>query len=201
MQRKILTILIIFIFTAGIGILSANNVFAGDCSCYGYNYCGSASDDGGGCSFGSETQYPSYDACGGTTSIGSYCDSPEAPAVTIFANPNPVPYNTASAIIWSSTNATSCFATGDWSGSKPISGIDSTGNLTSEKIYGITCSRPGASNAKSVTVSVDPSTIPNGTNTYSNLYVNSSSRRCHIYHSQIAWGGRRFNRQSNTSNH
>src|SRR3989344_5843239 len=171
MQRKILTILIIFIFTAGIGILSANNVFAGDCSCYGYNYCGSASDDGTGCSFGSETQYPFYDACGGTTSIGSYCDSPEPPAVTISANPNPVPYNTASAIIWSSTNATSCFATGDWSGSKPISGIDSTGNLTSEKIYGITCSRPGASNAKSVTVSVDPSTIPNGTNTYSNLYV------------------------------
>src|SRR3989338_9153055 len=171
MQRKILTILIIFIFTAGIGILSANNVFAGDCSCYGYNYCGSASDDGTGCSFGSETQYPFYDACGGTTSIGSYCDSPEAPAVTIFANPNPVPYNTASAIIWSSTNATSCFATGDWSGSKPISGIYSTGNLTSEKTYGITCSRPGASNAKSVTISVDPSTIPNGTNTYSNLYV------------------------------
>ena len=170
-RKYILTILTILVFIVGIGILSTNNVFAGDCSCYGYNYCGSAFDDGGGCSFGSETQYPSYDACGGTTSIGSYCDSPEAPVITISANPNPIPYNTASAIIWSSTNATSCFATDDWSGSKPISGIDSTGNLTSEKTYGITCSRPGASNAKSVTVSVDLSTIPNGTNTYSNLYV------------------------------
>src|SRR3989344_4113575 len=169
MQKNIIKILIAIIFLTGLSF--ADTAKAGDCSCYGYNYCGSASDDGSGCSFGSETNYPTYDPCGGYTSIGSYCDSPEAPVVTISANPNPVSYNTASAIIWSSINATSCFATGDWSGSKPISGIDSTGNLTSEKTYGITCSRPGASNAKSVTISVDPSTIPNGTNTYSNLYV------------------------------
>src|SRR3989338_2923099 len=169
MKKNIIKILIAIIFLTGLSF--ADTAKAGDCSCYGYNYCGSASDDGSGCSFGSETNYPTYDPCGVYTSIGSYCDSPEAPVITISANPNPVSYNTASAIIWSS-NATSCFATNDWSGSKPTSGTDSTGNLTSEKIYGITCSNPSGSNAKSVTVKVDPSTIPNNSNTtYSNLYV------------------------------
>jgi hypothetical protein len=61
-----------------------------------------------------------------------------------------VPYDTAATISWSSTNTTSCIASGDWSGSKAVSGTESTGNIvlltTDEikngivkKLYSITC--------------------------------------------------------------
>jgi hypothetical protein len=55
---------------------------------------------------------------------------------------------------WTSNNANSCYASGDWSGTKPLSGSESTGNLTSSKTYTITCSGPGGSASDSVTVNV-----------------------------------------------
>ncbi len=61
------------------------------------------------------------------------------PTVTISANPDRVTYNGRSTIVWSSTNATSCIANGDWSGIKATSGIYPTGPLTSSKAYAIRC--------------------------------------------------------------
>jgi hypothetical protein len=62
--------------------------------------------------------------------------------------------NTASTLSWTSTNATSCTASGDWSGSKPTSGSGSTGNLTLSKTYTLTCNGPGGSASDRVTVNV-----------------------------------------------
>ncbi|MCX6701587.1 MAG: hypothetical protein NTX96_00060, partial [Candidatus Zambryskibacteria bacterium] len=92
-------------------------------------------------------------ACDGSNSVQVLMDSnktciatfnlipppPPAPTVVLTANPTSVSYNGSSTLTWSSTNATSCTASGDWSGTKAISGSESTGNLTSGKTYTITC--------------------------------------------------------------
>ncbi|MBI4359253.1 MAG: hypothetical protein HY577_01595 [Candidatus Nealsonbacteria bacterium] len=87
-----------------------------------------------------------------------------APTVDIKANgsdgPVTIGYNTAATLSWTSTNATSCTAAGDWSGSKAISGSESTGNLTSSKTYTITCSGTGGTAADTVTVLVQTPPAP-----------------------------------------
>ena len=81
-----------------------------------------------------------------------------SPTVDIKANnsdgPITIAYNTSAILTWTSNNADYCTASGDWSGSKAISGSESTGNLTSSKTYTLTCSGPGGSASDSVTVNV-----------------------------------------------
>ncbi len=70
-----------------------------------------------------------------------------------------IPYNTAATLTWTSTNTTSCSASGDWSGAKAISGSESTGNLTGNKTYIINCTGPGGgpvSDTVSVNISAQP---------------------------------------------
>ncbi len=79
---------------------------------------------------------------------------PAAPSVNLTANPMSVSYGGSSVLSWNSTNATSCVATGAWSGVKPTSGTSNTGALTSTKTYTLTCSGAGGSASDYVTVSV-----------------------------------------------
>jgi uncharacterized repeat protein (TIGR01451 family) len=79
---------------------------------------------------------------------------PSAPSVNLTANPSSVAYGGSSTLSWNSTNATSCTASGAWSGTKPTSGTFYTGNLTSTKTYNITCTGAGGSAVDSVTVTV-----------------------------------------------
>jgi len=86
------------------------------------------------------------------------------PTVDLKANnsngPITIPYNTAATLSWTSTNATSCSASGNWSGAKALFGSQSTGNLTSNKTYTITCTGPGGSAADSVVVNVQAALPP-----------------------------------------
>lgn len=79
-------------------------------------------------------------------------------AIDIKANgsdgPITIGYNTAANLSWNSSNINSCAASNAWSGNKNISGSESTGNLTFQKIYTITCSGPGGTVSDSVTVNV-----------------------------------------------
>ncbi|MDP2967232.1 MAG: hypothetical protein Q8N87_02375, partial [bacterium] len=94
-----------------------------------------------------------------TVSINSYSCDTYTPTVNIKANgsdgPVTVPYNTSANLTWTSENADSCYASNAWSGTKSISGSQSTGNLTSSRTYTITCSGSGGSASDSVTVNVD----------------------------------------------
>jgi hypothetical protein len=76
------------------------------------------------------------------------------PTVTLTANPTTIPEerNNGSTLTWSSTNATSCSASGAWSGSKPLSGTASTGTILSTKTYILTCAGPGGSASAHATV-------------------------------------------------
>jgi hypothetical protein len=56
---------------------------------------------------------------------------------------------------WTSTNASTCTASGDWSGSKTISGSQAYGNVASGTYsYTLTCSNPAGSASDSVTTYV-----------------------------------------------
>ncbi|MBI4080183.1 MAG: hypothetical protein HY430_00240 [Candidatus Levybacteria bacterium] len=80
--------------------------------------------------------------------------TPLPPTMTFTANPTTIGANSASTLTWTTTNATSCTASGGWAGSKATSGSQSTGLLTSSKVFTLTCTGPGGSTTKSVTVTV-----------------------------------------------
>ena len=76
------------------------------------------------------------------------------PTVTFNASPNSVTSGQSSTLTWSTTNATSCTASGAWSGSKSTSGSTSTGALTSSSTYTLSCTGSGGTTQASTTVSV-----------------------------------------------
>lgn len=96
-----------------------------------------------------------------------------APTVALSASPTSVTAGQASTLTWTSTNATSCAASGAWSGSEPLSGSASTGAVNQNSTYSLTCTGSGgtATASASVTVSApkptaslsaSPSTISSG---------------------------------------
>ncbi len=72
--------------------------------------------------------------------------------VNLTANPTSVTSGGTSNLIWSSTGATACAASGSWSGPKALSGNEVRANLTATSTFTLTCS--GVS--RSVTVAVTP---------------------------------------------
>lgn len=120
----------------------------------------------------------------GTTWNGTSCQTQTAsqPTVTISANPTSVSYNGTSTITWSSTNSTSCTATGganSWAGTKATSGSFATGALTTNTTYTITCSDGSvSSSASSATVTVGSQTGSQAsvtTNSASNTTISSAT--------------------------
>lgn len=81
----------------------------------------------------------------------------EPPTATLIANPTSVTAGGASTLSWSSTHATACLAAGGWSGTLPPSGSRSTGALTANSSFSVTCSGPGGvSPAASASVTATP---------------------------------------------
>jgi hypothetical protein len=78
------------------------------------------------------------------------------PTVTLTANPTNVEYGGSTTLTWSSTNATSCVASGNWTGTKANSGSQTINNLTADKHYVLTCTGPGGSAADDADVGVGP---------------------------------------------
>ena len=82
------------------------------------------------------------------------------PAVTLTASPTIINSGDASSLSWSSTNATTCTASGGWSGTKAISGTESTGSLSAGSTYFLVCSGAGGSVTATATVTVNSVTPP-----------------------------------------
>jgi len=78
-----------------------------------------------------------------------------APTVTISANPSTITTGSSAALTWSSTNATSCTASGGWSGSKATSGTQSV-SPTATTSYTLTCAGAGGSANNAASVIVNP---------------------------------------------
>ncbi len=89
-----------------------------------------------------------------------------APSLTFTADSTNLVYsNTGTTLRWTGTNVTSCTASNGWTGTKAVNDSESTGSLTANKTYELTCIGSTGTVSKSVTVSVeDPAscTLPWG---------------------------------------
>ncbi len=86
-----------------------------------------------------------------------------APTLNFSASPSTVDYQGQSTLNWSAANATSCVASGDWSGSKPITGQQQVGPLMADSDFELACSNAGGtsvSDIASVTVRPMPAAAP-----------------------------------------
>lgn len=82
---------------------------------------------------------------------------PPAPTVSLTASPMQITAGQGTYLYWSTTNATSCTASGAWSGSKATSGGPYSLNPNQTSTYTLTCLNAlGVSGSGSVTVTVLP---------------------------------------------
>jgi hypothetical protein len=95
--------------------------------------------------------------CGGIEQAGdSNTEITQPPIVSIAASPMVVPAQGSSTLTWSSMKATSCTASGAWSGSRAIAGTASTGALSQDSTFTLTCTGAGGSTSASLAVTIDP---------------------------------------------
>jgi hypothetical protein len=93
-----------------------------------------------------------------TEPYGAYgmkvADSTPPPIVTLSASPTSVTSGQTTTLTWSATNATSCTASGAWSGTKAASGTQASGALTASSTFEVECVGPGGRGNASVNVAV-----------------------------------------------
>ncbi len=87
-------------------------------------------------------------------------DSPPAPTVTLDAAPASVVRDSKATLTWSSTNATSCTATGGWTGTRALSGTESSAALATDSTFTLSCTGDGGTTTKSATVTVSAAPAP-----------------------------------------
>ncbi len=106
--------------------------------------------------------------CSGGGAASKSTAPPTVPTVVLTASPSSVSANSSSTLTWSTTNATSCTASGGWSGPQNQNGSAPTGPLAATSNYTLSCTGPGGSGSAAVTVTVtsvtgvtvSPSTAP-----------------------------------------
>jgi hypothetical protein len=77
-----------------------------------------------------------------------------SPTAQISATPPGVPVNGSTTLTWMSTNATSCTASGGWSGAKALNGSQSVGPIAQDQTYQLTCQGTGGNAIAMVSVDV-----------------------------------------------
>jgi hypothetical protein len=89
-------------------------------------------------------------------------DAASPPTVSLSASPSSIASGGSSMLTWSASNATSCTASGGWSGSLAMSGSQSTGALGAPTTYMLGCTGGGGTVTQSVTVSISAQTPTGG---------------------------------------
>lgn len=82
-------------------------------------------------------------------------ESAPAPVVTFSASSASVASGQTVTLQWSATDATSCTASGGWTGTKTVSGTQVTDALTANTTYEIECTGPGGQDDASVAVAIN----------------------------------------------
>ena len=108
--------------------------------------------------------------------------NPTPPAVTVSVNVSPATIiaGQSALLSWSTTNATSCIASGSWGGTQATTGSAfSTGTLSVAAVYSytLTCTGPGGSGSATATLTANPAiaTITNFAANPINLQVGQST--------------------------
>ena len=101
-----------------------------------------------------------------TLRAGTYAmavaSAPAAPTITLTANPGQVRNGGTAQLTWSTQNATSCTASGGWTGSKAMQGSEQTAAITTSTAFKLTCTGAGGSTDQSVSVGISSSTSTGG---------------------------------------
>lgn len=100
------------------------------------------------------------------------------PTASLTAAPSEVTSGNSTTLTWSSQDADTCVASGDWSGTLAPSGARPSGPLTQTSTFVIDCTGPGGSTSASTTVTVTP-----GDNN-----VQATFNRITIEPDQAPWG-------------
>ena len=118
--------------------------------------CSDSSDNDG----DGRNNYGSDPGCSSSDDNSEDPDPSPAPTAELEANPDEVLTGGSSTLTWSSTNATSCTGSGFSTGGAPDNSTGvSTGPLSANRNYGITCTGPGGSISAAAGVTV---TLPGG---------------------------------------
>ena len=97
--------------------------------------------------------YPSDAGCANTLDTDETNPViPPSPALSFTANDYTPSWGSATTLNWSAQNVTSCSASGDWSGSKVLSGSESTGFMWWNKTFVLTCTGAYGSVAKTIRI-------------------------------------------------
>jgi hypothetical protein len=97
------------------------------------------------------------DATTGYSTLGiNVGATPAVPGVVLGASASSVQAGGKLTLTWSSTDATSCVASGGWSGSRATSGSESVGPLTVDTTFTLSCTGAGGSHDASVSVTITP---------------------------------------------
>lgn len=92
----------------------------------------------------------------GAVTVQVTASPPAAPTVTLSVNPTSVVSGGSTTLSWSSTNATTCTASGGWTGTRATTGTETSGPLTATQTFTLACNGSGGSASKSVVVTVNP---------------------------------------------
>jgi hypothetical protein len=95
-----------------------------------------------------------------TQSVDVTITGAAAPTLTLTANPTTVASGGTTTLTWSSTNATSCTASGGWTGSRATSGSQASNALTANTTFTLQCSGNGGSIQRQATVTVSGTQPP-----------------------------------------
>jgi hypothetical protein len=79
------------------------------------------------------------------------------PTVTLAATPSSIEANDTTSLTWSATGASSCTASGGWSGPRALSGTETSAALGSATTFTLSCTGDGGSASSSATVTIKSS--------------------------------------------
>ena len=79
-----------------------------------------------------------------------------APTVSLSATPVQTAAGGTASLQWNSSNASSCQASGGWSGARALSGTENTPALTVNTSFSLSCSGSGGTATQSVSISILP---------------------------------------------
>ncbi|MBT3725874.1 MAG: hypothetical protein HOG41_21085 [Gammaproteobacteria bacterium] len=92
-------------------------------------------------------------ACSEADSVNVTVSAP-APTVSLSASPESITSGESTTINWTSTDASECTASGDWSGSRNTSGSQTFTSLTADSTFNLNCSGAGGSVSGTATITV-----------------------------------------------
>lgn len=101
-------------------------------------------------------------AVGSGSLFASVKEAPAAPSVTLDSDSTSVALGGSSVLIWSSSNADNCAASGAWSGQRATSGSETISNITSDSSFSLSCAGPGGSSEATVSIRVTAASRSSG---------------------------------------